>query len=961
MSLLTRILLILTLTCSLVNVNAQRKQNQQQIFKRDNADEYYDESVKQAKLRNYRIAISLAREGLRLRDNFMDLHLLIGKLYTITKNYDSARYHIKYVISNDPRYKDAYFYAINIEASTNKYEEALCFVDDALYFFPNDKEFLLKKLSLLQQTRRTYQSILMADKILDKYPSDAKVIMAFVEHKLVLGRYYMQRGILTQARIHFENALAADPSNREALNALYNIEIRSGNYQAALNRVNYALIRNPNSYDLLMSKVGIQQSMHAYAEALETLRTILRYYPYDRKALAVERELRFEAANYYLSMDPLMQYMAIIEREPGNRDALSRIIGINASRGNDREAMIWVNKGLNLYPDDEILLGTKLEMLELNRNYTEAAAIAERLYRRQPTLAWRNRLVELKIASAQAYATQQIYDTALIEVNRALQLSPNNYVALERKSNILMAQKDYDEALVVVNTMLEIYPNDEKAILRKSTIAEALGNREEAAEITSALVQRDPDNKKINAIYVEQRLAAARALMQQEEFDQAREQLRFVIDLNPGNLEALNYLINLESATKRNDSALYYANLALVVKPNNKELLLKKAATLEALKRYQEAYEITYELMQRYPYNNKIRQTYIDQVLFSGRNYVQRFVYDSAMMEFNKALQIAPKDTTALMYSINLLNDRGLYDSALVLVNRGLESYPQSEYFHLKKAVILESKKDFALAAAHADTAAKINPVLKNVEYALYLKNQSYKNEFGLFFLRSSFDDPTRKSNIATIEYRRYNKRGSFAGRLNYAGRANGTGYQLDAEMYRSHKNGKDNSWAVISGSDGNVFPLLRLSYSFFRQFKSWEGELGARYVKNKSEDGIISFVGSGAKSMGEFWVNLRGFYLVQGGNFYQAYTLTNRYYLNDNNDYLQLLFGLGTTPDDISRNYEIGSVLDFITTTIGATYMKTYRYRNRFLLSFNWINQKVSDGVYRNQYDVYLTYQRRF
>jgi hypothetical protein len=49
----------------------------------------------------------------------------------------------------------------------------------------------LKKLSLLEHTKRLQQAIVLADKIIDRFPSDSRAVMAYVEHKLVLGRYYI--------------------------------------------------------------------------------------------------------------------------------------------------------------------------------------------------------------------------------------------------------------------------------------------------------------------------------------------------------------------------------------------------------------------------------------------------------------------------------------------------------------------------------------------------------------------------------------------------------------------------------------------------------------------------------------------------------------------------------------------------------------------------------------------------
>ncbi|PSL46212.1 YaiO family outer membrane protein [Chitinophaga niastensis] len=936
-------------------------QTQAQVFKQTmNAEELYNLAVQETKQQHYDKAITLSRQALAAQPDFIDQQLLLARLYLLTKQYDLSRKYIKQVLAKNPKYRDVYFYAINVELSTGKYEEAECFADEALSYFPGSRDFMGKKLAILDVQHKIYEGNNYATTLMDKYPEDTTVRNAYIEHYMLSGKYYQQLGNSGMARQSYDRVLAVDPRNAEAREAGLGVELKGGNYRNALDQVNESLAASPGSYSLLLHKLSILQEMHLYADALSVLQEILRRYPGDAQAHALETSLRMEAATYYTNTDPYTLYQGVLEKNPGNREALDKVIGYSMTRGAYKEALAWINRGLKINPADTRLLLLKMDVLEGDRKYSTAAALAEVLYQRAPNPALKERLVLLQTATGREYLSQQQYDLALAAFDSALKVSPTDTTVLDLLANTYIFQKDNAAALKVLDQALSYYPGNEKFLLKKSSVLADAGKYEEAAAIATTLASRYPNDARFITNLADMRLASGRLLMKEEEYDLAKQQFQAVLAVAPSNQDALDYMINLQSATGKPDSALLYADKALEYYPGNRDFLLKKTAVLQELHDYRGAAAIAADLMTKYPYTLKYKNAYLSSLMAAGTEYQRNQQPDSALGMFNKVLALNSKDSMALLYSINILNGQQRYDSALAYTNQGIKYYPDNETFLMKRAITLENKKDFAAASLVADSIVKLHSTATNIDYRDYLGSKTLKNQFGLYYLNSSYDYSADKYNIATVEYRHYIKRGSYALRLDYAGRQTGNGLQGEAEMYYTH-NPKLYSYGLLTYSNKIVFPHLRASYSIFKTFKKdIEVELGARYL---NLDSITSFSGvtSVAKPFGDFWVNFRAYFISESPNFYTSFNLTTRYYMNRRQDYIQVVGGLGTSPDDRSRLIQFPQLSGLLTHSIGVGYQKVFKYSTTVGLYGTWINQKINDTRYQNQYDIYVVFQRKF
>lgn len=981
---ISKLVLALVLLCS-VHADAQW------LKKFESSDNLYQDAKREIELKHYQKAINMCNKALDISPKNMDIHLLLGRAYSLAGKVDSARLELNRVIEKNPKYRDAYIYLINMESIACNYVQAIEYADLGLKYFPNDRDILLKKLDVYNKEGNWIESNKLADYLFDKYSGDPFIRTVYLEYKLTLARQYSHKGYIDIAKRSYEAVLEQDPLNKEALQAVYNLDVRSGNYASSLAFTNRALQAQPTSYEFMIKKVGILDAMSRYTDAVEVVEKLEKLYPNDPEVRKLGPYMRMQAGRYYMNTDPYLQFQGVLDKEPGNRDALNYVINIANSRGLMEDALTWVNVGLKKYPNDRDLTVKKMGILTNLKSYGLASKLAENVYRQNPTPDNKANFIELRSQSAKAYIAEQEYDSAISDLKSVMVYDHSNKQATAMMVNAYTQQKRYDDALHAIDDALTYYPGDEGLLFKKAGVLETYQHYAEAAQISKDLLQRYPDKRYYLTSFVEQSLAAGRQSMAYDDYSSTKSILQEVLEKQPDNLDALNYIINIETAFKQYDSAIVYADQALHYYPDSKDLMFKKASIYADAHKYQDAYAISGALHNQFPYNIRFRDAYMDHLQGSGRQYMTQNMPDSALGEYYKALEASPLDSNTLFSTINILNDQKQYDTALALIARGRRAYPDKPYFLLKRAVIYENQLKWNDAWLTADTLSKmVNLEPKYVDYVNFLFSHRLKNQWGVAYLRSKFDYAPSINHIATVQYSRYIRRGSITGRINYAGRQNGTGFQFEADAYYNHTP-KWYSYGVAAYSpNGIVFPKYRLGYSIFHSFKhGYDGELGIRYLKADSGT-TLSFLASVAKEYKDFYFNLRGYYInlntvtdptnisltnaAKQTNYYSV-ILTARYYMNPitHGDWFSAIAGYGNAPDDFSRNYALAQLLSYPTVSVGAGYTKSIKHRTSLGMFFSWYNQKYSDAVtntatgvrtdavYHNQYDFYLQLLRKF
>lgn len=913
--------------------------------------------------KDYVKALAIAKKGAKEYPRDVDFQYLLSKLYMLNKDLPNAQRKIDEIITKAPDYKDAYVLAANIQLARNNENGALLYINKGIGRFGKDRDLRTKKLDIYQAAGNHNLADIQADSLLYFFGNDKTAVNTYINYRNEAGAYFFKAGNMTRASMEFEKVLEVDPKNKQALDANINTKLQSGDRESSLAMINMALIKEPNSYELLLKKAGILQELKRYPEAIEALQVVRKKFPADRKSSQLEVELKLEAARYYKSTDPYFQYQSVLDKSPGNREALDNVINIAISRGMREEALAWINKSLGKNGSDRELLKKKMSLLEQQQKYIAAAAIAERLYTQSPSdKGLKETYIDLYSAAGRDYALQQLPDSALYAYNKILKVEPANEQALNSSVNVLSAQKKYNAALNMVDKALAYFPGNERLLLKKAGLLQEDEQDEAAALIFEELQSRNPGNNNISNSLIEAQLVMGRKMMQAMDYDGAASAFGKVLDMQPQHKEALNTMINIDLARGRSGiaDALQRSADALVAYPDDKELLLKRSAALFNSGRYEEAYRLTGDLLKKYPYNTKIRESYIEQMTTAAATLRKNGDTAAALQAYNKVLMIKPDDTMALLSVNNIYFNGGNYNAVLSTSDTALYYHPENASFLLKKAAALEQLQRYKEAAAEMDTLVTLYPDRAPYkDYQAYLKSKNFRNQLGIAYLNSHIDS-AQSANIATLQYTHYFKKFSLAGRLNFAGRAQGTGLQGELETYVYHGS-KWYSYAAAGVANKVVFPKLKASYSLFHNFaRSWEAELGGRFQAFDSIN-AISGVASLSRYLGDFWLNLRGYAIFISGKQYGAGVLTARQYLNNKTDFFYANIGYGNSPDDFSRLFQLEQTVNFTTYSIGAGYQKMFNYRNIVSLNGTWYNQKTGTSRYRNQYDIYLTFFRKF
>ena len=163
-----KILFILSLLLGITNNNVVWGQ-------KIDVDSLLNVAIKEVnKDKNYESALKKTQLGIKLAPDYLDFHLLAGRIYQLTNVKDSARYYYNHVIAKNPVYEDAFTYLINMDIEEKKYTDAEIVVDKAITAHPGKKDFRYKKLSIyeLQGDKKKSQAYLKEMQTL--YPKDSE-------------------------------------------------------------------------------------------------------------------------------------------------------------------------------------------------------------------------------------------------------------------------------------------------------------------------------------------------------------------------------------------------------------------------------------------------------------------------------------------------------------------------------------------------------------------------------------------------------------------------------------------------------------------------------------------------------------------------------------------------------------------------------------------------------------------
>jgi len=122
--------------------------------------------------KDYFKAKKIAHQCIKVAPDYLDFHLALGRIHKNEKNIDSARYYFQHVIDANPKYKEAFVFLSKTELEAKNNEAALAAIDKGIAIHPEEKEFYLMKLQIVNSEENPKKSLEYLTFLNTKYPGD---------------------------------------------------------------------------------------------------------------------------------------------------------------------------------------------------------------------------------------------------------------------------------------------------------------------------------------------------------------------------------------------------------------------------------------------------------------------------------------------------------------------------------------------------------------------------------------------------------------------------------------------------------------------------------------------------------------------------------------------------------------------------------------------------------------------
>lgn len=379
-------------------------------------------------------------------------------------------------------------------------------------------------------------------------------------------------------------------------------------YDEAILNYKVLIRQNPNDINYLLLLGSLYVRLGERKEAIELYKKGLTIDPDNEQVnVALAFAYLFEK-DQNVSEEILKK---VIEKSPDNSEALAGLGYIAMMNGNESKAEQFLNQALKSDPKN-ITARIYMGNLRLRQHRpSDAKEIFEKLQAEDPNnpdvqeglvnaTQEEKRVLELNskekietplptqpsidsqnedqlVKEAYAYLFDKKLDLSKELFEKVLEIDPNNSEALAGLGRIAALQKQPEEAERYYNQALELDPKNATALEYLAILKLQQKQYEEAARIYSVLLLNDPQNKDYNEGYKQSQelplFEEAKLLRKNKDNAGAASILERLIDSSPEKIDYTLMLASIYVNMDRKDEAIDLYNQALIVKPNDKDLL----------------------------------------------------------------------------------------------------------------------------------------------------------------------------------------------------------------------------------------------------------------------------------------------------------------------------------------------------------------------------------------------------
>ena len=369
------------------------------------------------------------------------------------------------------------------------------------------------------------------------------------------GSAYIGKKDPTTARKYFAQALAKNPAYFPAAAALAQLDMKDGQIKAAQGRFDQILAADPRNAEAMQAEALLALRSGQESKYLEWLNKATQA---DSKAF----QPRALIAQYYLSKRDFAKALAAAlgasDAQPGNPAAQELLGTTQLAAGEANNAVATFSKLIELKPSSAPLRFQQARALIAAKQNDAAQASLEKAISLNPGF------VEAQFTLATLHARAGRYDDALRIARQIQRGHPENAAGLLLEGDIQMAAKQPAQALAAYDKASTRQASG-PIIIKQQLALVALGRASDGEGRLSAWLKQHPEDMGVRAEY-------AQVLLGGGQYQPAVEQYRYLAARIPNNLALLNNLA-YALAQLKDPQAVGFAEQALKLAPDNPSAL----------------------------------------------------------------------------------------------------------------------------------------------------------------------------------------------------------------------------------------------------------------------------------------------------------------------------------------------------------------------------------------------------
>lgn len=856
-----------------------------------------------------------------------DLLMLNGKYYHEKKNNDKARFNLIKSLQYDPNNVDAKQILTNVEIEDKHYSAAICYINELLQVNPYWKGLWRKKIEVYRLQGNTVEANRLLKRINQIYPEDGQIKEDYRYNLQTEIRNLKKAGKVDAALKMTEELMTVDKTNPNLYVDVINTHLSAGDFDKALVYANQALTYMPTNSYLITKKASILADSGDINEALSFIKSKNKG---NGQLTALYNQLLLQSARVQNDKDPYTLYGKILERSPGNPEALEYMLNTSLAKGYYTDAQNFINMAKKSGGENKKLMSKEYTLYTQMGNDSKANAVLTKLYNRFPEDAdIRDNYINYQYQLARQNMLNQQYSEALIQLTFLTKLAKNDYteVCLQELTEAYLKTSRKQEAFETVEKLNKEYPNNNNNKLRKVAVLIAMDRDEEALNFYEDFLKKLNQNEYDNYLiaYDEIGTKFLKKLVEAGQVQKVFEVADRIIAINPESELAYTYAMNTAFGINDNKLMLKYSQKAIEANPESIVFKTKYAEALSKNEMYEEAGNLLKELLITNPYNKDVVNTFSQYALDYGKILYKNKNAQQLMVVTDSALQYNPNNK-------ELLYQKGL---AYLLIKDYIKAYEFMKFY--------------------SPSPTEQSNFLREMEW---LQNKVYKNQISINYLRSRYSDQVNVSSIATIDYTRFSSASNtYAARLNYSGRDLGMGILAQAEW--THVLNRKTYFIANLGFGTQYFAKVIANASIFRSFaKDYELELGLGYRNLPDLYTLTNLVAGVSHKSENVWFNVKGllYFSQDSSTLYNVLAQSKFYIFNDGRSHLVAMTSVGSVPESGALDLSIYNTYNAFNTMVGAG--GQYMINKRLTLSVlgNWYNTKFLPKEYNNLYNLYLT-----